>query len=436
MPEACTGMPTQVFLVAPMPASIMMPMHSGLPIADSGYETAPAQYPVFPWSTDGQWSYTGDYLKHEEVPQQLPMQIEMLQEASTAQAVNSESEEEKVPSQLDMGMPSVTQTLAQPQEQNGETMSSCTLRRRRHQESSMEGWWWNQAELAQDTEEPCSHPGVEAEVDHAQEIANGLLTQLQAGGAERQAALASFESLAFRNETTSRAAQIALKEAPSSDAAALATGLRGHVRSAVQSKHANFVLQTIIEVMPVARASFIVDELKGFANKIARQQFGCRVLCRILEHLAPNDHSTPQLLDEILSEDVHELCRNEFGSYVARHVLEFGHPHHKKEIVSVLSTDILMYSKDKFGSHVVEVALRHCSEEDQRDLARGLLRSQDDLVGVAGSQFGRHVARALFSLPVELRKEAVKVLLPVEGKLKSLRYGKSVLQSLRAAAKS
>jgi hypothetical protein len=437
--------PTQVFVVAPMPNMMQMPT------SDGSYETAAVQFPLMPWSYHGQWSYTGDFYKgEEEAPQQLPMQTEMFHEVQAAQALNVESEE-VVPSQLNMGMTSVIQTLAQQQEQIGETMGSRTLRRRRHQES-VDGGWWNHVEIVQDAEEACTYPGAEFEgnctqnhcanepidpkEDQAQELANGLMMQLRIGGPEREAALARFESLSFRNEITSRAAQILLKEASSSDAAALATGLRGHVRSALQSKHANYVLQTLIEVMPVARASFIVDELNGFANKISRQQFGCRFVCRIIEHLPPSGDSTPQFLDEILNGDVHELCYNEFGSYVARHLLEFGLPQHKKQIVSALNSDILWYSKDKFGSHVVEAALRHCSEEDQHMLASGLLHNQDDLVAVAGSQFGRHVARALFSLPGDLRKEAVKVLLPVEGKLKALRYGRSVLQPLRAAAKS
>jgi hypothetical protein len=426
MPEACTNMqPVQVFMVAPMPAPVMMPMHGGLPNLDSeGYEPGAAQVPLYSWSADGQWSYSGELFNYEQALQQFPPQSEMLHEQSVVENVEPE---EEVPSQLDMGATPATLHWAQPWEQTG-----ATLRRRRHQESSTQGWW-NQAECVPDADEACVYPEAQPEADYAQELANGLLTQLQAGGAERKAALASFESMAFQNEITSRAAQIALKSASSLDAAALAAGLRGRVNSAVQSKHANFVVQTITEVMPVACASFIVDELKGVANKVARQQFGCRVLCRILEHLAPNDDNTLQLLDEILSEDVKELCRNEFGSYVARHLLEFGYARHKKQIAHALSSDLLMYSKDMFGSHVVEVALRNCSQEDQHKLANQLLRSRDDLVAVAGSRFGRHVARALFSMPDNLKKKAVEVLLPVEKQLKSMRYGKTVWKFLLAA---
>eukprot|EP00427_Karlodinium_veneficum_P024187 CAMPEP_0169103338 /NCGR_PEP_ID=MMETSP1015-20121227/22662_1 /TAXON_ID=342587 /ORGANISM="Karlodinium micrum, Strain CCMP2283" /LENGTH=421 /DNA_ID=CAMNT_0009164529 /DNA_START=116 /DNA_END=1381 /DNA_ORIENTATION=- len=419
--------PMQVYMVAPMPAPVMMPTQTSFPgLQSERFETGSSQALLQPWSTNG-WAYGGDYFDFEKAPQQVPMQNASLQEECVA---HSAEPQEEVPSQFAMDMMPVTQNLAHPQEQTG-----TTLRRRRHQETSMQ-WWWNEADCVRGAEEVCAHQNVEAEGDHSQELANDLLVQLQLAGVEREAALAKFEAMAFKNETTSRAAQIALKSANSLDAAALALGLRGHVRSAVQSKYANFVLQTIIEVMPLARAGFIVDELKGSANKVARQQFGCRVLCRILEHLAPNDDSTVQLLDEILRDDVEELCYNEFGSYVARHLLEFGYARHKQKIAKVLFDDLLMYSKDKFGSHVVETALRQCSQEDQHKLANHLLHSQDDLLAVAGSQFGRHVARALFSMPGELRKKAVEVLLPVESKLKSMRYGKSVLQSLRAAAKS
>jgi hypothetical protein len=257
-----------------------------------------------------------------------------------------------------------------------------------------------------------------------------MLTRLQAKDIDRKSILAEFEAWSFSNETTSRAAQFALKQALSSDQAILASALLGHVRSALSSKHANFVLQTIIEVMPVAHSSFIVDELKGSARKICRQEIGCRILCRILEHLDAKDMNALELIDEILSEDVLELCDNEFGSYVARHILEFGMQHQKQTVVDAIRSDLLRFSQDKFGSHTVEAALRHASQEDQLGMAKQFLVNEWEFVELAGSQFGRHVVKTLLSMHGEIRRDAVKVLLPAESRLKSMRYGKSIIQHL------
>jgi hypothetical protein len=221
----------QVFMVAPGPAQMMMPMseHNGIYKLDTnGYVAPGAQQ--FSWSAAGQIPYVGDYARdyfhYENAPQQLPMESGMYTEEAIAQDVRLEPE---VPC---MDMMPVPQTLAHMQQQPSAKTSSSTLRRRRPQESSAEAWW-KQTECYANIEGACTTLEAESDVDLAQELADGLLTKLQAGGADRQEALASFESLAFSNETTSRAAQLALKTASSRDAAALAMGLRGHVHNAV-----------------------------------------------------------------------------------------------------------------------------------------------------------------------------------------------------------
>jgi len=412
-------------VLMPMSAPVAMPMseQNGFSYSNvMGHTTMHETVSQYSWSADGIWFNSGGYLNLEHPPQQVPMEGS---EGFVDREAHFERKEKILP-QADMD--TVASALASV------AIGAGALRRRRAKGQSTDVC---QSQAFSEREDVFSSQVDSTETDYAQELANTLLTQLQIGGTERQSALTEFESLCFANEATSRAVQLALKQASSCDSVALAkAALRGNVRSAVQSKHANFVLQTIIEVTPPACASFIVDELMGFARKAARQQFGCRVLCRLLEHLPTSDNSSfIHLFDEILAEDVNELCCNEFGSYVARHLLEFGLPQHKHEIVNALRTDVLGYSKDKFGSHVMETALRHSSQEDRHDLARHLMRNQSVFVELAGSQFGRHVARALLSMHGEIKREAVEMLLPMESKLRSMRYGKSIVQCLRTAAK-
>lgn len=337
-------------------------------------------------------------------------------------------QEAMVPAQVRMGtaMPWPESTM---EAQRNATATACvgTLRHRRGQESYTQ----DQPVKALDLPNPEKR---EAETDtQARELANGLLVQMQAGGEMSLVAVASFERLAFADTSSSRAAQIALEEASVNNAVALATGLRGHVLSAVQSKHANHVVQKITEVMPASRASFIVDELQGFAYDVARHMFGCRVLCRILEHLSPNDLSTMELVEELFI-GVEELCSHSYGSFVVRHLLEFGLPDHKERVVKAIRTDLLGHAKHKFGSHVVEAALQHASLEDRRVLASELLRDREQLMSLASNQFGRHIVRSLLALPDGLKQEALDILLPMQRQLKASRYGKSVLQAVRASA--
>jgi hypothetical protein len=397
------------------PAPIMMPNGQGFANSnDVGYASMFATVPQYTWPANGVWSYMGS----EQACQQLPMETFFSCEGSTTTESGHFEYKQELPSQGDMDVMTTT-ALASA------AIIAGTLRRRRPKDENS----WNQ------TQESYASPGASSETDYAQELANHIVARLQAKDMDRQSVLTEFEAWSFSNKATSHAAQLALKQASSSDAAILASALRGHVRSALQSKHANYVLQTIIEVMPVAYSSFIVDELKGSARKICRQQIGCRILCRILEHLSANDMNTLELIDEILGEDVLELCKNEFGSYVARHILEFGLQRQKQKVVNAIRSDLIRLSQDRFGSHAVEAALRHASQEDQLGMTKQLLVNEREFVELAGNQFGRHVVKALLSMHGEVRRDVVKVLLPEESRLKSMRYGKSIIQHLRAASK-
>jgi hypothetical protein len=485
MPEGfVASQPVQMFMMTPMTAPVMtsMPGLHDFPNMDSmPYGDTYAAPVPFSWSAQNQWFPLGenfilnDQAPHTDTasiatayaeppmqtayesqpmqtgfPEAAPMQT-LFADASPMQSTDENfldlsphaehyrwetasqagdwQMEENVPPQIQMEMTS--QQVMDDTQLKADAASSCTLRRRRKKGSSQD----HMVECSQDVDVIEAEPEAETDLDAAQarEMANDLLEKLQLGGRARQLAVASFEKLSFTNTTTSRAAQIALKEASSADAVALAKALRNCVRNAVQSKHANYVIQQITEIMPAGHAKFIVEELKGFGRDVARHRFGCRVLCRILEHLAPQDDGALKLVDEAL-EDTQDLCSHEFGSFVARHLLEFGTPQHKHRVASALGSDLYQYSKHKLGSHVVESALRLCSPEDQRALARQLMSDPQQLLSVAANQYGRHVVRALLGMTGESRKEAVGILLPMEQKLKSLRYGKSVLSSLRAAS--
>merc|ERR1719265_2384979 len=269
---------------------------------------------------------------------------------------------------------------------NSMIVSKSTLRRRRRQQAQLHLAEMKQHKASKEDDRSIADADdadqAETEIDTAKanEHADRVLAQLKLGGHARQAAISGMESMAFRTKISCRAAQIALEKASAHDAAALALGMRGHVRSAVQSKYANYVIQKILETLPVARSSFIVEELLGSGAVVSRHRFGCRILCRILEHDSLTEGATAQLLDEILDSGTEDLCNHAFGSYVVRHLLEFGLPEHRRKIATVLSSDVMGYSKQRQSSHVVEAALKYCSAEDQRMLAEQLMSRRDQLM--------------------------------------------------------
>jgi len=132
------------------------------------------------------------------------------------------------------------------------------------------------------------------------------------------------------------------------------------VRHAVQSKHANYVVQKIVEIMPMKQAAFVAEELTGFGQEASKHAFGCRVICRILEHYSPSDCATSALLEDIAGRNLSEMCSHSYGSYVVRHILDFAGPEHKRLVAQALLPDVAGHSSHRLGSHVVEAALRCC----------------------------------------------------------------------------
>ena len=193
----------------------------------------------------------------------------------------------------------------------------------------------------------------------------------------RQTAVGAVHGQVLRlsfDRTGCRIVQFALKAATSTEAASLTIELHGYVREAIASPHANYVIQQIITILPTKLACFIVEELSGITATVARHQYGCRIICRLLEHTSA--YETATLIDEILK-DCSAICRHTFGHYVILSILEHGSLAQRGRIAAVLHTESLHNARHKHASRVIEQAFRPCAPRDQCALAAELLGDPD-----------------------------------------------------------
>eukprot|EP00913_Durusdinium_trenchii_P004487 g4166.t1 len=111
--------------------------------------------------------------------------------------------------------------------------------------------------------------------------------------------------------------------------------------------------------------------------EFARHRFGCRILCRLLEHCT-TEASTQRLISNILEDPAEalELCRHNFGHHVVQLVLERGHPRHKELVLQVLRRDLATNAAHRRASYVVEAALNNCApkERPSGDRTRAIVR--------------------------------------------------------------
>lgn len=179
-----------------------------------------------------------------------------------------------------------------------------------------------------------------------------------------------------------RILQEVLQHADPKEKVALTQELHGHVREAWDSQsaapHANYVVQKCIEVMPPEHCQFVLDEmLNSDVRRAALNPYGCRVLQRLIEHFPVTEMMN--LLNQILDKGILQMLMvSPYGNFVVQCVLEHGDVPQKTQIARVLLADddrgFARLAENKYASHVVQHAMKHCSDPEQWDLVQKVLR--------------------------------------------------------------
>mmetsp|Transcript_54430 Transcript_54430/g.102081 ORF Transcript_54430/g.102081 Transcript_54430/m.102081 type:complete len:396 (+) Transcript_54430:85-1272(+) len=260
------------------------------------------------------------------------------------------------------------------------------------------------------------------EVTLSKDECENLRKLLEAGGDQLAMAMTKISGKVWplsRDANGCRVVQLAMEKAGNGAAKDLAAELHGHVRDAVVSPHANYVIQKVITQMSPATSAFIADELFGNGARFARHRFGCRIMCRLLEHCSCQE-GTERLIDEVLEDrsEALDLCRHNFGHHVVQSVLEHGDCRYKVLIAEVLCSDLLGNASHRSASYVVESALSNCLEKDQQVLLQQL--AQPSIVAeLAQARYGFYVAKTLLQRP-EVDAHALAAAIPaVDALMKS-----------------
>jgi hypothetical protein len=214
---------------------------------------------------------------------------------------------------------------------------------------------------------------LDKDVDH-------MLAELESSNLDRRQTavewvISSLRVLAFTRRGC-RIVQRAMELAVWEDQERLVENLQGLVLEAMESPHANYVVQKCFEIMPPNKLQFVLSELKGQGIAVARHRFGCRVLQRVLEHCPPDQ--SKELIAEVL-DNVPQLARHTYGNFVIQHILQHGTSYQVHQIADVLLDDAIRFASHRIASHVMSCALSCCSLEDVQNLTQVLLNEKDHL---------------------------------------------------------
>ncbi|SCU93781.1 LADA_0G04874g1_1 [Lachancea dasiensis] len=143
------------------------------------------------------------------------------------------------------------------------------------------------------------------------------------------------------------------------EAEIIVNSLRGSIVELSRDLNGNHVVQKCLQKLKPEDFQFIFDAATDACVKIATHRHGCCVLQRCLDH--GNSAQFQQLSEQII-EHVKDLTTDPFGNYVVQYILTKQSERSEKEygerVVSSLKPKVIELSLHKFGSNVIEKALR------------------------------------------------------------------------------
>ncbi|KAL2164138.1 hypothetical protein VTH06DRAFT_3352 [Thermothelomyces fergusii] len=158
--------------------------------------------------------------------------------------------------------------------------------------------------------------------------------------------------------------------------------------------HGNHVIQQAIVLVPREHIDFIMTGFKGRVCELASHQYGCRVIQRILEHGTEADKAAMMVE---LHNSAPSLVTDMYGNYVIQHVLEKGRPEDRAKMIGVVMPQLLMLSRHKNASNVVEKCIMLGTPEEQRTIRDKLMGEEPNspLFQLMKDQFGNYVIQKL-----------------------------------------
>jgi mRNA-binding protein PUF3 len=191
-----------------------------------------------------------------------------------------------------------------------------------------------------------------------------------------------------------RVVQKALEHILTHQQASMVKELENHVLKCVKDQNGNHVIQKAIERVPAEHIQFIVDSFRDQVPRLATHPYGCRVIQRMLEHC---DQPAKQAILREIHQCVPTLITDQFGNYVIQHVIEKGDPDDRYRVVSIVQAQLLIYSKHKFASNVVEKSIEFSEEGQRKDILHQLTvtneRGESPVCGLIRDQYGNYVIR-------------------------------------------
>ena len=216
-----------------------------------------------------------------------------------------------------------------------------------------------------------------------------------------------------------RVVQKALEHILTDQQAQLISELKEKVMVCVKDQNGNHVVQKAIERVPAEHIQFIIHAFTGRVQESATHPYGCRVIQRMLEYC---EEPTRSAVLQELHACSPSLIVDQYGNYVTQHVIEHGKPEDRARIIELVTSNLVIYSKHKFASNVVEKSIQFGSTAERRAMVTALRvvndKGENPVQGLIRDQYGNYVMRTctpIESLGILLTFETEKLITQLRG---------------------
>ena len=135
-----------------------------------------------------------------------------------------------------------------------------------------------------------------------------------------------------------------------------------------------------------------LEDLKGHASEIARDQVGSRFIQKIYEKNCSDPESKVEDIIDEIKNDAMTIMQDVFGNYVIQKILDCGTESHIQTLFDEIKGNILIMSKHIYGCRVVQRFIEILKEEDQKLI---LAELNDHVMECIYDQYGNHVIQKI-----------------------------------------
>uniref|UniRef100_A0A914HU98 PUM-HD domain-containing protein n=1 Tax=Globodera rostochiensis TaxID=31243 RepID=A0A914HU98_GLORO len=164
-----------------------------------------------------------------------------------------------------------------------------------------------------------------------------------------------------------------------------------NVRQLMADEFGTFVIQKFFEYGTEDQKARLVDALRGHVLTLALQIYGCPVIQKALKSV--DKTSQMEIIEELTPRACVIRCiKDRYGMHVMNTIFELIEPEQLQFVVDAIITSpsdsVASFSLHEYGCWVIQLVLKHCTEQQKRPVFEKLL---ENVLSLVTDQYGNFV---------------------------------------------